>query len=62
MCGVVARDVQSTTGHNLNIIQWETGPGPIDMQPGETESSSQHEIASCARWRFMENAVSAEAT
>ena len=24
MCGVVARDVQSTTGHNLNIIQWET--------------------------------------
>ena len=29
MCGVVARDVQSTTGHNLNIIQWETGLDPL---------------------------------
>ena len=24
MCGVVAKDVQSTTGHNLSIIGWET--------------------------------------
>ena len=29
MCGVVARDVQSITGHNLNIIQWETGLDPL---------------------------------
>ena len=29
MCGVVARDVQSTTGHNLNILGWETGLDPL---------------------------------
>jgi hypothetical protein len=27
MCGVVAK--QSITGHNLNIIQWETGLNPV---------------------------------
>ena len=29
MCGVVAGDVNTTTGQNLNVIQWETGLDPL---------------------------------
>ena len=29
MCGVVAGDVNTTTGQNLHVIRWETGLDPL---------------------------------
>ena len=29
MCGVVAGDINTTTGQNLNVIRWETGLDPL---------------------------------
>ena len=29
MCGVVAGDVNTTTGQNLSVIRWETGLDPL---------------------------------
>ena len=39
MCGVVARDVQSTTGHNLSIMQWETGLDPLTCTQEQMKSA-----------------------
>ena len=39
MCGVVTNDVQSTTGHNLNIVQLETGLDPLTCSQEKIKSA-----------------------